>query len=127
MVYMKKILPYLLGAMLLAGAIAHIVTPAFYAPMIPAFIPVGLANILAAIVEAVIGVLFFLPKYRHWAGLGFLLLMVAFLPIHIWDLFKENPAVGAPPAPAIRLAVQLVLIYAGWWVYKKAKPAKGHA
>lgn len=119
---MKKIIPYLLGAILLAGAVGHIVNPDFYEPMIPSFIPSGLANILATILEAVIGVALFLPKYKHWGGLAFMLLMIAFLPLHVWDFFKENPAVGAHPAPAIRLAIQFVLIFAGWWVYKAFKP-----
>ncbi len=120
----KKILPYVLGIMLLASAVAHLANPDFYAPMIPEFIPIGLANVLTAIVEATVGILLFLPKYRHWGGLGFFMLMIAFLPIHIWDLFKENPAVGAPPAPIIRLVIQFLLIYAGWWIYKKYKLIK---
>ena len=119
---MKNILSYLLGALLLASAVGHIINPDFYAPMIPEFIPVGLANIATAIVEAVVGILLFLPKYRHWGGLGFLFLMLAFLPIHVWDLFKEEPAVGPSPAPQIRLIFQFLLIYAGWWIYKKFKP-----
>ncbi len=119
---MKNILAYLLGAILLGGAVGHVVSPDFYAAMIPEFIPAGLANISAAIAEAVVGILLFLPKYRHWGGLGFFLLMLGFLPIHVWDLFKEIPAIGPSPAPEIRLVVQFLLIYAGWWIYKKAKP-----
>ena len=115
----KKIIPYLLGGLLLLSAVAHILNPDFYAPMIPDFIPEGFANIFTAIVEAAIGVLLFLPKYRHWGGLGFFLLMIAFLPLHVWDMFKENPLVGPQPAPTIRLLMQFLLIYAGWWVYKK--------
>lgn len=118
---MKKILPFVLGALMLVGAVGHVVNPDFYAPMVPDFIPVGLANVLATIAEAVIGGMLFLPKYRRWGGLGFLLLMLVFLPIHVWDFFKENPAVGAPPAPMIRLLVQFLLIYAGYSVYKNAE------
>lgn len=117
----KNILSYLFGLLLLVSAFAHIQSPDFYAPMIPDFIPEGLANVATAIVEAAIGILLFLPKYRHWGALGFFLLMIAFLPIHIWDLTKENPAVGPSPAPEIRLAIQFLVIYAGWWIYKKAK------
>ena len=101
---MKNILSYVLGAILLISAVAHIFNPDFYAPMIPDFIPDGLANILTAIVEAGIGVMLFLPKYRRWGGLGFFILMIAFLPLHVWDLFKENSIVGPSPFPEIRLA-----------------------
>ena len=121
---MKNVLSYFLGAILLVSAVVHILNPDFYAAMIPNFIPAGLANILAAIVETVIGILLFLPKYRHWGGFCFFLLMLAFLPIHIWDLFKKHPAIGPSPAPEIRLVVQFLLIYAGWWIYRKTKPQK---
>lgn len=108
---------------MMLGAIGHIMNPDFYAGMVPDFIPLGVANVLAIIVEGAIGILLFIPKYRYWGALGFLVLMLAFLPIHVWELFKEEPVVGAPPAPAIRLAFQFLLIFAGWWLYKKYKPA----
>ena len=119
---MKNILSYLFGVMMIAGAVGHVLAPHFYAAMIPSFISPTFANILATIVEAAVGVLLFIPKYRHWGGLGFSVLMLAFLPLHIWDLFKEQPAVGPSPAPEIRLVFQFLFIYAGWWIYKKAKP-----
>lgn len=116
---MKKVLPYLLAVFLLIGAVGHVLSPQFYAPMIPSFIPVSLANILATIAEAGIAIMLILPKYRKLGGLFFALLMLAFLPIHIWDMFKETPAVGQPPAPLIRLLIQFVLIFVGWWIYRK--------
>lgn len=116
---MKKILPYLLAALLLLSAVGHIVSPAFYAPMIPPFISEALANILAALTEAILGIALLWPRYRKWGGLGFMVLMVAFLPIHVWDVVREDPAVGSRLAAAFRLVMQFVLIYAGWWVWKK--------
>ncbi|MEL6639207.1 MAG: MauE/DoxX family redox-associated membrane protein [Bacteroidota bacterium] len=119
---MKKRLPPVLGLILLASAIGHLVNPDFYAAMIPPFIPASLANILATITEAGVGILLLLPRYRHWGGLGFILLMLAFLPIHVWDLFREDPAIGPAPAPLIRLLLQFLLIYAGYWVYRNNRP-----
>ena len=121
---MKKILPLLLGVIMLISTVGHIMNPDFYAAMIPDFIPAGLANILAAITEGITAILLFWPKYRRWGGLGFLILMIAFLPIHVWDLFREQPAIGPAPAPAIRLAFQFVLIYAGWWVFQRYPSVK---
>jgi len=118
---MKKIIPYVLAAFMLAGAIGHVLVPKAYAPMIPDFIPIGIANILATIAEAVVGIALILPKYRKIGGLLFMLLMIAFLPLHVWDVFREDPAIGAPPAPIIRLFIQFLLIYAGWWIYRSRK------
>ena len=116
---MKKVLSYLFAALLLTSAVAHVTSPEFYAPMIPEFISESFANIMSTITEFVVALLLIIPKYRKWGGLGFMILMLAFLPIHTWDLFRENPAVGEPPAPVIRFVFQFVLIYAGWWIYKK--------
>ncbi len=115
---MKRIVPILLSVMMLASAIGHIMAPEFYAAMIPDFIPSLAANYLAALIEAAIGIGLLLPQYRHLGGLGFLLLMIGFLPIHVWDLFREDPAIGPPPAPIIRVIFQFVLMFAGFWVFR---------
>lgn len=116
---MKNILTYLFAIIMLAGAVGHIVAPAFYAPMVPDFIPLAFANIFSVIAEGTIGVMLLWPKYRKTGALLFVLLMLGFLPIHIWDWSKEQPAIGPSPAPEIRIMVQLLIIYGGWWLYKK--------
>lgn len=116
---MKNLVVYLLAFMMLAGAVAHLAVPQFYAPLIPEFIPVALANILSTIVEGAIGIALLVPKYRKWGGLGFLLLMIAFLPLHIWDLTKSVPMVGSKGAAIFRLFMQFVLMYGGYWVWQK--------
>ena len=116
---MKKVLSYIFGVIMILSALAHIFSPEAYAPMIPDFIPESVANILAALAEGVTGIALFIPIYRKKGGLLFAGLMLAFLPIHVWDLLRENPAIGPAPAPAIRLVVQFLLIYAGWWIYRK--------
>ncbi|MEM6698217.1 MAG: hypothetical protein AAF806_15045 [Bacteroidota bacterium] len=118
---MKHILPILLAALMLFSAYNHIVKPDFYAPFIPDFISKDFANISSTILEAIVGIALIIPKYRHWGGLGFALLMIAFLPIHVWDLFKETPAIGSMNAAIIRVLVQFILIYLGWRIWKRNK------
>lgn len=121
---MKNILAYILAGFLFISALAHLLSPEFYAPMIPDFIATSIANVLAAISEIIVGIALIVPKYRHIGGLLFLGLMLAFLPIHIWDLSRENPAIGQAPMPMIRLIMQFLLIYAGWWIYGAARQAQ---
>ena len=118
---MKSIITYFLAFVMIVSALGHALMPDFYAPMIPDFVSKDFANYASVFFEGVIGVMLLIPKYRQWGGLAFMLLMIGFLPLHIWDMFKEVPAMGAPPAPLIRVLVQLVLIYAGFWVYKAHK------
>ena len=50
-----------------------------------------------------------------------MILMIIFLPIHIWDMFKEDPFIGTKTIAFVRIALQVVMIYGGLWIYKKHK------
>lgn len=115
---MKKITAYVFAFIMLAAAVAHIVKPEIYEPMVPDFLPFQLANIFAIMTEAVIGIMLLIPKHRKYGGLAFTILMLIFLPIHVLDLFKEQPVIGSKLAAIIRLIVQFVFMYLGWWIYK---------
>lgn len=114
----QKIVVFILALFMLFGAFNHLYSPESYSEFIPQFFPETLANVLSAIAEGWIGIALLLPTYRKWGGLGFFLLMIAFLPIHIWDFTKEIPAIGSHQAAVIRIAIQFVLIAAGWWIYR---------
>ena len=103
----KTILSYVFGVLMIAGAAGHILSPDFYEAMIPGFISPTFANILAAIVEGAVGALLFIPKYRHWGGLGFSVLMLAFLPLHQTPL-----ALGGRTACAFVVAIRVARLFA---------------
>ena len=105
----QLIVLFILAFLMLAGAFNHLYAPETYKEFIPDFFPETLAHMLSAVAEA---------KYRKWGGLGFFILMISFLPIHIWDLTKDAPAIGSKVTAIIRIAVQLLFIAAGWWIYK---------
>ncbi len=119
----QNLLKYLcvfLSVILLLSAFAHLFYPEYYAALIPDFISADLANIAAAIAEGLIGVALLINKYRRLGGLAFAILMLLFLPIHIWDALREHSALGVSPVPEFRLIMQLGLIYLGWRIFKKA-------
>lgn len=118
---MKKVLPYLIAAFMLLGVFGHIFSPEGYSPFIPEFIPHSLAHIFAIVTEAAVAIALLIPKYRKWGGLGFMILMLIFLPLHVWDLFREDPAMGSMTGAIIRVLVQFLLIFIGWWIWKKSK------
>jgi len=115
---MKRVITVLVGLIMIAGAFGHVFSPETYVAMIPAFIPSAPANILAAIIEFIIGLALLHPTYSKYGGLGFAALMIAFIPIHVFDLFRDHPVVGSKAIAIGRLAIQFVLIYTGWWIYK---------
>ncbi len=100
--------------MVFAGA-QHFINPDFYRPFVPAFLPFTLAIIYASgVLEVLLGLLLIVPKYGKFAALGILILMLAFSPMHIWDIFTDTPAIGSHKAALIRLPVQLLFIAIAW-------------
>jgi uncharacterized membrane protein len=116
---LKLTLTFLFGAFMIFGGIIHFLKPEIYLPFIPAFLPQMAINYLAGILEMIIGIGVFIPKFRSIATLGILIMMLAFLPLHIIDVFKENPAIGSHQLALIRLPLQFVLIFWAWFIYKK--------
>lgn len=123
MKYLKLVLTILFAAFMIYGGINHFIKPEFYEPFIPDFIPKDFANYASGILEIVLGIGLLIPKYRKEAALGLVALMIAFLPIHIWDLFRENPAIGSTQAAWIRVPFQFLFIAWAWWLSRPLEPS----
>jgi len=115
-----KILAYIFAVIMLASAVGHFVNPEFYSAMIPSWAPEGLVNIVVGLGELAVGVALILPKYRKLGALGWTIMMIIFLPIHVWDLLRDAPAMGSKMAATIRLVIQFGLIYLGFRLYRKS-------
>ena len=100
--------------MIYAGA-QHFIKPTFFMPFVPAFLPLKTTIIyVSGAVEILLGAMLFLKKYAKFGALGMFILLILFLPIHIWDVFSETPAIGSKQAALIRLPIQFLLIFISW-------------
>ncbi len=115
----KLILTFLFGLLMILGGLNHFLKPEMYAPFIPNFLPNEATNYLSGIFEIVCGVGVFIPSFRSVATLGILVMMLLFLPLHIWDIFREKAAIGSHQVALIRLPIQFVLIANAWFINKK--------
>lgn len=113
------VIKIILALFIIYGGVQHFVKPDFYIPFVPSFLPYPMAIIyISGIIEIVLGFALLLnKKYANWGALGVLVLMILFLPIHIWDVFSETPAIGGHNAALIRFPIQLLLIALSWKVY----------
>ncbi|MBC8770228.1 DoxX family membrane protein [Arenibacter sp. BSSL-BM3] len=115
------ILKILLALFMIYAGIQHFLKPSFYLSFVPYFLPFKMLVIyLSGVLEIVLGVLLLLPKYAKLGATGILWLMIIFLPIHIWDVFLDQPAIGSHEAAMIRLPIQFVIIGLAWAVRKYA-------
>lgn len=104
--------------MIYAG-VQHLVKPDFYIPFVPSFLPFTTAIIYSSgIVEILLGIMLIIPKYAKHGASGIFLLMLIFLPIHLWDVFSDTPAIGSHQAALIRLPVQFLFIVLAWKIKK---------
>lgn len=98
-----------------AGA-QHFVNPVFFTKVVPPFLSDFSLPIvyISGVIEIAIGLLLLTNKYQYIGAAAFMFLMISFLPLHIWDVFAENPFTGSQQAALIRLAIQFVLIALLW-------------
>jgi uncharacterized membrane protein len=104
---------------LLAGA-NHFIHPQGYIHIIPSYLPYPvLLNWLAGLFEILFALLLIRPKTRKVASWGIILMLVAFLPVHITMLVNSPLKVGnllvTPAIAWIRLLLQPVLMLWAWW------------
>jgi len=111
----------LVAGYLLAGA-NHFYNPSSYIKIIPAYIPLpGLINLLAGFFEIAFAVLLIFNKTRALAAWGIILMLLAFLPVHIQMvhdapfLLGGNMLVTPLIAWARLVILQPLLILWAWW------------
>lgn len=109
---------------MLAG-INHFINPAFYLKIIPPYLgnPTVINN-LAGVAELLLAVMLMFPRTRKLAAFGIILMLIAFLPAHIFML--QQATAGAPATPPTWILwVRLVLIQPLliWWAWTVRKPA----
>ena len=83
----KKIFLGLLITLYVIAGINHFWHPAFYIRLIPPYLPNPVViNIVAGCAEIVLGTMLMFARYRKWAALGIIVMLVAFIPSHVYSL-----------------------------------------
>ena len=116
---LKLVLTFLFGALMILAGLNHFLKAKMYFPFIPDFLPKEIINYLAGLMEIVLGIGVFIPPLRDKATLGILILMCMFLPLHVWDIMKEHPAIGSHAMALVRLPVQFLFIGWAWFISRK--------
>ncbi len=115
----KRISLVLLVALYVGAGINHFIHPAFYSKIIPPYLPAHeLLVTLSGIAEIVLGLLLIPVRTRKWAALLIAIMLVVFLPVHVYMLKQayvvENYQTTISRA-WIRLLLQPLLIAWALW------------
>ena len=104
----------------------HFANPSFYLPLIPPYLSLWAneLNLLSGIIEIILGILLIPKKTRQYAAWAIVLMLIAFIPSHIYFIQKGTFTLGSitinPAISWIRLLVvhPLLIIWA-WQISKK--------
>ncbi len=108
----------------LAAGINHFISPESYLLIIPEYLPNHeLINILAGIAEIILGIGLLIPKTRVVSAWGVILMLIAFIPSHVYFIQIGSCVEGGICTPEwlgwIRLVVIHPLLLAWAWIYTK--------
>jgi uncharacterized membrane protein len=111
------ILTFVFAGFFAFAGIMHIIKPQFFKHFIPKPLPKNLVNYVVGILELAVGVGLLFSQFVKESAMGIMILLVLFLPIHIWDVVRERPAIGSKKLAIIRVPIQFVLFYFAYLIY----------
>ena len=126
MEFLKKGMLYLMIVFYVLGGYNHFYNPSFYIPLIPPYLSTWavVLNLIAGFFEIILGILLIPTQTRKWAGWGIVMMLIAFIPSHIYFIERGYFTLGSftmsPLISWIRLLVfQPLLIFLALWVSRK--------
>jgi uncharacterized membrane protein len=104
---------YILGFLFLLAGANHFRTPKLYERIIPSYMPdPKTLVILSGIAEMCFGLLLLNPENQTIGAWGIIILLIIFIPIHIFMLQDERASLKLPKwLLVLRLPLQLLLMY----------------
>ena len=107
---------YLIGVLFVLAGMNHFRKPKLYERIMPPYIPAHSAMVmLSGFVEMILGLMIMNKNTQSEAAWGIIIMLVAFLPVHIYMLQNERAAMKLPKWVLIlRLPLQFGLMY---WAY----------
>jgi uncharacterized membrane protein len=118
----KKGMLYGMIAFYLFGGYNHFRDPAFYIPLIPPYLAAWAVelNLLSGVFEIVLALLLIPKQTRKYAGWGIVMMLIAFVPSHIYFIQKGTFSIGSismnPFISWMRLLIfqPLFIVWALW-------------
>jgi uncharacterized membrane protein len=107
---------YLIGVLFILAGMNHFRKPKLYERIMPPYIPAHSSMVLlSGIAEMILGFMIMNKNTQEAAAWGIIIMLLLFIPIHIYMLQNEKAAMKLPKWVLIlRFPLQFVLIY---WAY----------
>ena len=112
------ILKIIFAVFFIYAGIMHFIKPAFFKHFIPNGFPKLTVNYIVGVIEFGLGLGLFFPEAVSYSAYGIFILLIVFLPIHVWDATKKRPAIGSKISAYIRIPLQFLLMYGAYLIYQ---------
>ena len=112
------ILKIIFAVFFIYAGIMHFIKPAFFKHFIPNGFPKLTVNYIVGVIEFGLGLGLFFPEAVSYSAYGIFILLILFLPIHVWDATKKRPAIGSKIFAYIRIPLQILLMYGAYLIYQ---------
>lgn len=108
---------YLLGIIFIFAGFYHFRKPKLYERIMPPYLPAkSTLVILSGAIEMILGLMLLNPSTQSMASWGLIIMLVVFIPVHIYMLQDKRASLNLPRWVLIlRLPLQFALIY---WTYQ---------
>ncbi|MCB0457922.1 MAG: DoxX family membrane protein [Flavobacteriaceae bacterium] len=108
---------YLLGILFIVAGFFHLQKPKIYEKIMPPYIPSHKSMVLiSGIVEMILGFMILNPVTQKLSAWGIIILLVLFLPIHVYMLQEKEASLKLPKWVLIlRFPLQFLLVY---WAFQ---------
>lgn len=116
----RKLGFYALAAFYLLAGINHFIDPDFYYGLIPPWLPWPVTiNVLSGVAEIVLAIGLLLPATRKLSAWLIVLMLLAFIPSHVYFIQIGSCVEGGLCTPAVVGWVRLVVIHPLliWWAW----------
>jgi uncharacterized membrane protein len=108
-----------LSIIFIAAGTLHFIFHAYYRLIVPRYLPSPATLVaVSGVLEIAGGIGLLLPKFRRFAALGLIILLIAVLPANV-EMLQQHQASGGPRWQELvlwlRLPFQGILI---WWTWR---------
>lgn len=120
-----------LGLLFVLTGIGHFTQAGPMTQMLPAWVPERLLLVhVTGVLEFAIALGFFIPRFRHAAGLAAIVVLILFFPANVYAAFNHVAMGGHAWGPAyllIRAPLQIIiLLWTYWFIVRTARPQQLH-
>ena len=118
--FFKKVTVFIFSIFYMAVGVAHFWSPDTFLIIMPPYLPFHLELVyISGFFEILLGLLLMSKKYRYFAGVGLILLLIAVFPANIYlynsDLARELYGGVSQYQVFIRMLFQPFLIIIAYW------------